>query len=183
MSYSSSGSEDTVSVRLDGTHASTSYAVIRPRLRNPVLVLFTKCGETSKRSIVAITIDDETKPNPERCNCQNFRDCRITALEQRHGPSLRARRLENRANWNLLPLASAPLWSGLLRVSILFPTAEARFKFGGGCCGCKLATESDVDACVSNQHQGILGIIRVYYRRQMVLWQEQRDGQREVDIR
>lgn len=182
MSYSSSGSEDTIGVKLDGKHASTSYGVIRPHLRKPLLVLFTKCLETSKRSIVAISIDDETKPNPERCNCQTYPNCRITALEQSQGQSLRAQRLENCSKWDLLSLASAPFWNGLCRVSILFPTPEARLSFGGSSCRCKLVTEDDVDACLSAQHQGLLGIIRVYYRRQMVLWQKQRDGRKEVDV-
>lgn len=184
-SWSSSSSEDTIAVKLGRRAASTDYGVIRPLPRNPLLILFTKDPDSSRRSIVAITIDDETKPNPERCNCRRFRDCRITALEQRRGrsPMLRAKRLANRAKWDLLPLAAAPNWSGLFRVSILFPTVEARHRFGGGYCECSLATEGDVDACVSSQHQGLLGIARVYYRRQMVLWQEQRDNQREVDDR
>lgn len=183
MSYSSSGSEDTVGFNAAGRYAGISHGWIRPRIRNPLLVLFTRCCETSRRSIVAITIDDETKPTPERCNCLDFQDCRITALEQRHGRSLRAHRLENRAKWDLLPLLSAPSWNELRRVSILFPTPETRFRFGGGYCECQLLTDGDVDGCLSSQHQGLLGIVRAYHRRQMVLWQEHKDGQKQVDVK
>lgn len=181
-SWSSSASDDTISLRVGGAAANTGYGLIRPCPRNPLLVLFTRDPdpESSKRSIVAIRVDDETIPNPERCKCQQSRDCRIAALEQPHG-RFRAQRLEHRTKWNLLPLLMAPNWEGLLRVSILFPTAEARYKFSGGYCGCRAVTESDIDACLSNLHQGLLGMVRVYYRRQRLLWQEQRDKQKEVD--
>ena len=127
--------------------------------------------------------EDGTGPNPERCNCQTFRDCRITALEQRRKgfSSLPAKRLENHAKWNLLRLPWAPDWWGLHRVSILFPTVEARYKFSGGHCDCRKVTEGDVSECVSKQHQGLLGLVKVYHRRQMILWQDQRDKLVEVD--
>lgn len=165
--------------------------MIRPLPRNPLLVLFTRDPRSLQRSIVAITIDDDTRPSPQRCYCQTSPDCRITALERRRGTSstLRAQRLDNNqpdspGRWDLLPLtARGNDWKGLLRISIWFPTVKARHFFGGTYCECNTATEGDVDACLSNQHQGLLGIVRVYYRRQMVIWQEQRDKQKEVDGR
>lgn len=179
-SQNSSIPDDTKAVTVSGRHASTGYGIIRSPPRNPLLVLFTRDPISSKRSIVSIKIDDGTRPNPERCNCQKFRDCSITALEQRRS-ALRAQRLENRAKWDLLPLVFAPDWSGLLRVSILFPSIEERYKFGGGQCKCKTVTEGDVDSCVSNKHQGLLGIVRVYHRRQMIMWQDRRNSLVGVD--
>ncbi|KAK2616567.1 hypothetical protein QQS21_000390 [Conoideocrella luteorostrata] len=181
-SWSSSGSDDTISLKVDGVAATAGYGVIRPCPRNPLLVLFTRSPDSSKpkRSIMAIKIDDETRTNPERCNCQKTRTCRIAALEQRHG-RFHAQKLEHSAKWNLLPLVTAPDWGGLLRVSILFPTVEARERFSGSHCECKMATESDIDTCLSKLHQGLLGIVRVLYRRQMIMWQEQRHKQKEVD--
>lgn len=179
-SWSSSESDDTISLRVGGASANTGHGVIRPRPRSPLLVLFTRELESSKRSIVAIKVDDETVPNPERCNCHKSRDCRIAALEQRYG-KFHAQRLEHREKWNLLPLQAAPNWNGLLRVSILFPTTDARYKFSGAYCGCRVATESDIDRCLSKSHPGLLGIARVYYRRQMIMWHEQRDKLKEVD--
>ena len=179
----SSGPDDGRPVRIGGRAASTDYGMIRSCPRNPLLVLFTRDPISSQRSMVSIKLDDGTGPNPERCNCQTFRDCRITALEQRRKgfSSLPAKRLENHAKWNLLRLPWAPDWWGLHRVSVLFPTVEARYKFSGGHCDCRKVTEGDVNECVSKQHQGLLGLVKVYHRRQMILWQDQRDKLVEVD--
>ena len=185
-SWSSSMSKNTTAVRLQARAASTDYGVIRRRPSNPLLVLFTRDPESSERSIVSIKIDGETKPNPKRCNCHRSLHCAITTIERRDGtpPTLFAKRLEDSLRWDLLRLPTAPSnWDGLLRVSILFPTVEARHRFGGSHCTCRTVTEGDVDVCLSKGHQGILGMVRVYYRRQMVLWQQQRENQREVDDR
>ena len=178
-SYSSI--EDPVTARIDERTAATAWGMKRPLPRNPLLIMFTR-GQQSRHSLVAITIDDDTKPNPERCNCQKYRDCRTTALERRPSSTLRVKRLENCAKWNLLPvISSGNKWDGLLRVSILFSTVEARHKFGGSSCNCRVLTELDVDACLRDRHQGLLGVVRNYFRRQMVMWQQEKDGQREVD--
>ncbi|KAJ6439248.1 hypothetical protein O9K51_08660 [Purpureocillium lavendulum] len=122
--------------------------------------MFTR-DQQYRRSLVAITIDNDTYPNPERCNCQKYRDCRISALERRSSSTFRVQRLENCAKWNLLPVISlGNNWDGLLRVSILFPTVEARHRFGGSSCNCRLLTELDAD---------------------MIMWQQEKDGQEEVD--
>jgi hypothetical protein len=155
-------------------------------------VLFTKDADASEcnRSIVAITLDDGTKPNLDRCKClQPNKACRITALERNRGISssmLDARRLERRAKWDLLPLSAsrltdaAPAWGNICRVSILFPTVQARLLFGGGYCECPTANEGDVDECLARQHQGLLGIVKAYHRRQLVLWQDRNDNLTDV---
>jgi len=193
VSHSSSSSENTIAVKLDGNSTGTGYGTIRARPRNPLLVLFTRDPTTARRSIVAITLDDETKPNLSRCKCLQSLTCPITALEREKrglgglssSSMLLAQRLENRQRWDLLPLAASrstdtASWDGLCRVSILFPTAEARNGFGGGYCQCRTVTEGDVDACLEACHQGLLGVVKVYHRRQLVLWREQTETQTHV---
>lgn len=192
------GQEEIRGVRIDGRGASTAHGMIRSSPRNPLLVFFTLDDanpRAPKRSFVAVKIDDRTRPNPSRCDCYRFHDCRVTALVQQSTgflPTLRAQRLENNNNnnnndgggggqWNLLPLAEAPEWRGVQRISILFPSVEARRRFSGHTCDCSKVTEGDVEACISQYHEGLLGIVRVYHRRQMMRWQEQRDNQVALD--
>lgn len=174
-SQSSSSFDDSIAVRLGGSAATiTDHGMIRATPRKPLLVLFTRDRVSSRRSIVAISIDGETKPSPERCKCRNDVLCQITALEQGRGASstLHARRLSHPSRWNLLSFpARAPDWEGLLRISMLFSTVEARLRFGGKPCRCKLVTEAHVDACLLEGHPGLLGAVRTFYRRQMVMRQ------------
>lgn len=177
--YSSSSTKDTTVSRPDHSPPTAGYGVTYPPPRKPLLVMFTKVDD-QKRAIVAITIDDETMTNPERCNCQKYKDCCITALERRPS-NLRATRLENRAKWNLLHLAStADNWTDLLRISILFPTVEARHRFGGGYCTCRTVTEGQMNECMKKGHRGLLGTARVYYRRLMILWEREQEGDKLV---
>lgn len=186
-SRSSNGQDEIRGVRIDGRGASTAHGTIRSSPRNPLLVFFTLDNtnpRAPKRSFVAVKIDDRTQPNPSRCDCYRSNDCRVTALVQQSNgflPTLRAQRLENNGQWDLLPLAEAPDWRGVQRISILFPTPEARRRFSGQSCDCPNVTEGDVEACISQSHQGLLGIVRVYHRRQMMRWQEQRDRQVTLD--
>ena len=186
-SRSSIGQEETRTVRIDGRRAGTVFGTIRSPPRNPLLVFFTLDNtnpRAPKRSFVAVKIDDKTRPNPSRCECYRFNDCRVAALVQQSNgflPTLRAQRLENNGQWDLLPLAEAPDWGGVQRISILFPSVEARRRFSGQNCDCRKVTEGEVEACISQYHEGLLGIVRVYQRRQMIRWQEQRDRQVAVD--
>ena len=150
--------------------------------RKPLLVLFTRNPETSRRSIIAIAIDGETKPNPERCKCQseqNEKHCFVTAVEQGRGATstLQTRRITQPDRWNLLSFpARALIWEGLLRISILFPTVDARRRFSGSYCECKLVTELDVDKCLQQGHGGLMGAVRTLYRRQMIVRQGYSDA-------
>lgn len=186
-SRSSVGQEEIRGVRIDGRGTSTAHGMIRSSPRNPLLVFFALDNtnpRAPKRSFVAVKIDDRTRPNPSRCDCYRFNDCRVTALVQQSSgfsPTMRAQRLENTGQWNLLPLAEAPEWRGVQRISILFPSVVARRRFSGLSCDCRKVTEGDVEACISQHHEGLLGIVRVYHRRQMMRWQEQRDRHVALD--
>lgn len=187
-SRSSIGQEEARAVRIDGrATGGTAHGTIRSSPRKPLLVFFTLDNSNPrapKRSFVAVKIDDRTRPNLSRCDCYRYNDCPVTALVQQSNafvPTLRAQRLENSGQWDLLPLAEAPDWGGVQRISILFSSVEARRRFSGRSCNCPKVTEGDVEACISEYHEGLLGIVRVYHRRQMVRWEEQRDRQVALD--
>jgi len=165
-----------------------------------MLVLFTKDPATGAHAIVAVSIDADTRPNSGRCKCKvNPQACRITALEQAGGGGgggggdrpLTVRRLcpptvrrglggGGVVLLDVLPLAAqrraetagfgGAEWRGVTRLSVLFRTPEARHRFGGCWCGCRATTEGEVVACLRKGHCGLLGHVRVWYRRQMVAW-------------
>ncbi len=160
--------------------------------------------------MVAIEIDEGTSPSPERCQCHDRpNDCRITALEQQERSTygsgsapatarlpLAARRLVPgpTGRWDLLPLAvlrrgeaggagswGGAEWRGVSRVSILFRSAEARRIFGGGSCRCALRTQQQEQLCIDSGHVGLLGMVRVLYRRFREQWWHGR-YQSHVDV-
>jgi hypothetical protein len=159
-----------------------------------MLVLFTKNPNTGTHAIVAVSINGDTRPNSGRCKCKVApQTCRITALEQAGGDRpLTVRRLgSDRPSTvrrlggevvllDVLPLAAQRRtetpgfggadWRGVTRLSVLFRTAKARHKFGGCWCNCQATTEGEVVACLQKGHCGLLGHVRVWYRRQMMAW-------------
>ena len=158
-----------------------------------MLVLFTHDAKTGRRAVVVLSVDEKTTPNPQRCWCQQAASpdggpCKITALEQEEGAKpLEARRLHCQAGqWDLLPLSvvrrkeargfGGAEWRGLNRMSILFPDADARFRFGGGFCVCRPQTEGDVLECIKKGHVGLLGQVRVHHRNQAKKWYNSRYG-------
>lgn len=187
---SSSASDTTVTVH--GTGAPKT-AVIHNMPLKPMLVLITHDAKTSRRAVVVLSIDEKTTPNPQRCWCQQASSpdggpCKITALEQEEGAKpLEARRLHCQSGqWDLLPLSAVRRkeargfggadWRGLNRMSILFPDADARFRFGGGFCLCRPQTEGDVLECIKKGHVGLLGQVRVHHRNQAKKWYNGRYG-------
>lgn len=190
QSTSSSASDTTVTVH--GTGAPKT-AVIHNMPLKPMLVLFTHDAKTGRRAVVVLSIDEKTTPNPQRCWCQQASSpdggpCKITALEQEEGAKpLEARRLHYQTGqWDLLSLSvvrrkeargfGGAEWRGLNRMSILFPNADARFRFGGGFCVCRPQTEGDVLECIKKGHVGLLGQVRVHHRNQAKRWYNGRYG-------
>ncbi|KAM0551917.1 hypothetical protein ACHAPJ_008256 [Fusarium lateritium] len=152
-----------------------------------MLVLFTQSHQGDKFSFVTIQIDDETNMNPERCNCRRSgRDgasCDIAAIEKKKGDAnISARRYEqsttgSEMDWNLARLAlnnpgstsDNVDWPNLKRLSIKFPTPEARARFCGmpNQCRCKIKKEGDLRKCIQDGHRGLWGEVQEVYRRQM----------------
>ncbi|KAI6779951.1 uncharacterized protein J7T54_000251 [Emericellopsis cladophorae] len=183
----SSGSDDTVAVRLDNKAANTGlgYGIMRRLPSPPLLVLFTRSDDAKSRSIVTIILHDDTDVNPDRCQCRENPDCRISSLEQRRGllklGVLDAHKLGSGSAWSVLSLPRAmPRWEDLLRISIIFPDLGARHRMMGCLCNCSLRTEVDVNECIGRKHQGLLGIVKVLYRRSMVEYRRHGDCQEHL---
>ncbi|KAJ4209602.1 hypothetical protein NW759_013457 [Fusarium solani] len=184
MSHSSLGSEHNVTVRLEGSSIGTGYGTIRQPPRSPLLVLFTRPkGPESRRSIVAITLDEWMEPQMHRCKCLQSPECPITALESSR-KVINARRFDG-DKWDLLRLAASRggeqyRWGGLIRVSIWFPAPDLRKKFGGGPCQCSKETEGELEACHLQGHQGLLGVVRDFHRRLLIQYYNQTDNRVDV---
>ncbi|SPO05465.1 uncharacterized protein DNG_08152 [Cephalotrichum gorgonifer] len=190
QSNSSSASDTTVTVQAGG---QAKTAVIHSKPLKPLLILLTQDSKTGHRAVVALSIDEKTIPNPQRCWCQqglspDGKPCKITAIEQSEGSkALEARRLHSPSGqWDLLPISvvrrkevkgfGGAEWRGLNRMSILFGTPEARYAFGGGFCSCSPNTEGQVLECMKKGHVGLLGQVRVLYRNQSKRWYDGRYG-------
>ncbi|KIW62548.1 hypothetical protein PV04_10715 [Phialophora macrospora] len=151
-------------------------------------------------SVIVIQLDETTTPNYERCSCQSHPDqCDITALERDKGRvDLSARIIEadELDAWDLMRLrpstrqgqlssdASAaasffakqpkPL-ANLRRVTLKFPDAASRCRLSGRPCGCnksKTKTTGDVMACLAEKHQGLLGELRQYHKKELGRFEE-----------
>ncbi|KAF4454030.1 hypothetical protein F53441_3414 [Fusarium austroafricanum] len=191
-SNSNSSSSEVRSVSI--STGTNSTGLLHKRPVKPMLVLFTQNRQGDKFSFVTIQIDEETNVNPERCNCRRSgRDgasCDIAAIEKKKGgTTIAARRYEQPTSdgdmdWNLARLAiNNPAstsnnvnWPNLERLSIKFPTAQARARFCGtpNVCRCKIRNEGDMSECLKQQHRGLWGEVQEYYRRQMNSFHKQR---------
>ncbi|RGP78884.1 aspartate aminotransferase [Fusarium longipes] len=122
LSHGSFGSENSVTVKLQGGTIGTGYGTIRRPPRRPLLVLFTgPQGPESRRSIVAITLDECTETQMKICKCLQSLECPMTAVGSSRG-WIDARRFDG-DKWDLLRLAASRVdeqrrWDGLIRVSI-----------------------------------------------------------------
>ncbi|OHF04642.1 hypothetical protein CORC01_00113 [Colletotrichum orchidophilum] len=196
---SSSGSDaHTVTVTIGGHTTGT----VHRRPPKPMLVLFTQNMQTGKRALVTIDIDEDTEVNPDRCNCRRAgRDgssCQIAAIEQGRGNAeLSVRRYESRdddMDWNLAKLAlgrrgekeyAAAVWKDVRRISIMFPTSEARSRFGGtpNVCQCGAKTEAELGQCLKKKHKGLLGFVRESGRQQLNEYHRVRFGSLQDVVR
>jgi len=156
----------------------------------PLLVLFNYASQTGHPSIVTIELDEDTGHNPERCDCRRSRPagarCTMAALECQNGKrALQARRFDSvrkaggDANWNVARLAmnrrnekdyASALWKGVCRVTLDFPSPDARAMVVGtpSECKCKTKTQGDITRCLRMGHKGMLGEVKEYYRRECI---------------
>ncbi|KNB17433.1 hypothetical protein FOXG_15468 [Fusarium oxysporum f. sp. lycopersici 4287] len=191
-SNSNSSNSDVRSVSI--STGTNSTGLLHKRPVKPMLVLFTQNRQGDKFSFVTVQIDDETNTNPERCNCRRSgRDgasCDIAAIEKKKGDApISARRYEQspsdgEMDWNLARLAlnnpastsDSVNWPNLKRLSIKFPTPQARAKFCGtpNVCHCKIKKEGDLLKCIQERHRGLWGEVQENYRRQMNSFHKQR---------
>ncbi|RBQ75568.1 hypothetical protein FVER14953_12799 [Fusarium verticillioides] len=191
-SNSNSSNSDVRSVSI--STGTNSTGLLHKRPVKPMLVLFTQNRQGDKFSFVTVQIDDETNMNPERCNCRRSgRDgasCDIAAIERKKGDApISARRYEQspsdgEMDWNLARLAlnnpastsDSVNWPSLKRLSIKFPTPQARAKFCGtpNVCHCKIKKEGDLLKCIQERHRGLWGEVQENYRRQMNSFHKQR---------
>lgn len=174
----SSTTDTTVTVQ--GTGGTSCTAVIHTEPLKPMLVLFTRDATTDRRSIVAISIDEKTLPSPQGASSE------ITILQQSEGKKvLDAKRLySSTGQWDLLPLCAnrrkdkrgfaGAEWRGLRRVSLLFPDVRARSAFGGKFCDCRRQREGEEMECLKKGHMGLLGAVRIYYRKEMKMYHAMR---------
>ncbi|KAK1997603.1 hypothetical protein LX36DRAFT_578104 [Colletotrichum falcatum] len=180
---SSSGSEArTATVNIGGY----TTGIVHRRPPNPMLVFFTQNPKTGKPAMVTVDIDEDTKVNPDRCNCRRSgRDgssCEIAAIEQNQGDAdMLVRRFESRdsdVDWNVAKLAlgrrgekeyADAAWRGVRRISICFSTPQDRAKFGGtpNICQCIARTEPGLNQCLKSGHKGYLGLVRESGRQQL----------------
>ncbi|RFN50763.1 aspartate aminotransferase protein [Fusarium flagelliforme] len=175
-SHNSLGSEHNVPVKLGGSTVGTGHGTIRRPPGTPLLVLFTRSDDPkSRRSIVAITIDQYTERQRDKCMCLRLPHCPITAVGNSHA-GIDAHRFDG-DKWDLLRLVTSRgneeyRLNGVIRVSIWFPELDLRKKFGGENCLCPTETEGELDLCHMQGHQGLLGVVRDVYRRLLIQYQE-----------
>ncbi|GJC88101.1 hypothetical protein ColLi_10939 [Colletotrichum liriopes] len=181
----------TATVSIGGQTTGT----VHRRPLKPMLMLFTQNPQTGALAMVTIDIDEDTEVNPDRCNCRRSgRDgssCRISAIEQSRGKAeMSVRRFESRdgdMDWNLAKLAlgrrgdrehAAAAWKDVRRISIMFPTAEDRSKFGGtpNICQCNARTEAGLGQCLRNMHKGFFGLVKESGRQQLNEYHRARFG-------
>lgn len=123
--------------------------------------------------------------------------CRISALERSgSNRSLNLLRLGEGGGFdfarvgesqlNILPLAetrrgersarqrkSDKKWRTIIRISILHQSMLDRFHFSGMPCGCapsRACREGELMQCLAAGHRGLLGLLKEWYRREVVEW-------------
>ncbi|KAK2017260.1 hypothetical protein LZ32DRAFT_577338 [Colletotrichum eremochloae] len=180
---SSSGSETrTATVSIGGYTTVT----VHRRPPKPMIVFFTQDPRTGQPAMVTVDIDEDTKVNPDRCNCRRSgldgSSCHIAAIEQNQGETdMSVRRFESRdgnVDWNVAKLAlgrrgeseyTNAAWKDVRRISICFPTPKDRDMFGGtpNACRCSVRTEPELKECLNRRHKGHLGLVREAGRRQL----------------
>ena len=177
---SSSTSETTVTI---GGGTQTKTVMVHTKPKTPMLVIFTRDPNTGHRAIVAVSVDEKTTSNPHK----GTGGAPLTVLLQDNGKkALEAKRLySQKGQWDLLPLcmsrrndrgfAGAAL-SNLSRVSILFQDEHAYLRFAGIPCMCRRRTIGDENECIRKMHVGLLGEVRIRYRKELKRYWELRHG-------
>ncbi len=188
--------------------SGTGRGYVSQKPSEPMLVLLLKAtgnqGATpsaSPFSVVVIQLDEKTAPNYERCSCQSHPDqCDITALERDKGKEdLSARIIEadELETWDLMRLRPStrqghaidasisarqpkPL-QRLRRVTLKFPDVRSRYRLSGRPCGCnRTRTTGDLKACLAEGHQGLLGELKQYHKKELRRFEEAQRNRQDV---
>ncbi|KAM7202919.1 hypothetical protein V8F20_004166 [Naviculisporaceae sp. PSN 640] len=167
---------------------------------DPLMVLFTKGSRGLSIVAVPVDDDIMANYGVCHCLTGVGPDgngCKISALE-RSGSSrpLDLLRLGEGADMgsprvgesqlDILPLAekrrgersarqrrSSRRWSTIIRISILHQSVLNRFHFSGRPCGCpppRACTEGELMQCLAAGHRGRVGLLKEWYRRELVEW-------------
>lgn len=155
----------------------------------------------SRFSVLVINLDEKTAPNYERCSCQSHPDqCDITALERDKGrDDLSARIIEadDLESWDFMRFrpstrqglaidaslsAKQPkALQKLRRVTLKFPDVRSRHRLGGRPCSCnKTRTTGELMACLKEKHQGLLGELRQYHKKELGRFEEAQRKRKDV---
>lgn len=185
---SSSSSSDHTVVERNRPGVISNGTLFRQPIK-PMMVFFTRDIVTGQLSIITTSIDTETEPNFDRCNCKltpeelkrdNLPGCDVAAIERNNGRSNLDGRLfgpyltDADTEWDVLKLAisrrgkvgefSRAAWPGMRRISMKFPTVEDRKQLVGQ--PFVIKTIDDENRAVRERQVGYQGEIRIWYRRQ-----------------
>lgn len=181
------GSTRTMPVQVQGN----TSGILHVKPDKPLLVLFTRHPKTGDPLMVTLELDT-LNVNPKRCDCHRndvkSQQCLHVAMERDAGkegePLLGVTRYEavgdNQKEWNVSRLAleqrdkpgvGKKPWTDLTRLTIKFRDVSERRRFSGENCGCKnrgrTETWADLQKCVNQSHRGLLGEVKMRYRRQI----------------
>ncbi|KAJ9608441.1 hypothetical protein H2200_007429 [Cladophialophora chaetospira] len=195
--------------KITGLDSGTGRGYVYQKPSEPMLVLFLKSTNNQVTttnappfSVVVIQLDEKTAPNYERCRCQSHPDqCDITALERDKGKDdLFARIIEadELGSWDLMRFRPSPRQNQLStdtatfakqpkplqklrRVTLKFPDVQSRYRLSGRPCGChKTKTTGELMACLREKHQGLLGELRQYHRKELGRFEEAQRKRKDV---
>lgn len=196
------GSTRTMPVQVEGN----ASGILHVRPNKPLLVLFTK--DPTRGDSMMITLElDALNVNPTRCHChrndQRSQQCLNVAIERDGGregePMSGVTRYEvvgeNQRDWDISRLAfkqrgradkGRRTWADLTRLTLEFRDVNERKKFSGENCGCKNRGRTETETwaalqdCVGQNHRGLLGEVKMHYRRQVWEYGEGQNHRRHV---
>ncbi|KAH6682111.1 hypothetical protein F5X68DRAFT_23945 [Plectosphaerella plurivora] len=196
-------STSTRAVSISGAANVAGVGTLHSKPPEPMLVLFTRHGETGAHGIVAVQLDHDATVNYRDCKCIKSDRCPVSVLSMQKGgvlPVLRLGGIEgtvtNPARWNILPLAEAMKgqqlsggvfggrgdnqWRRVIRMSMCFDTVSGRKEFAGMPCNCRSdgpgTTQRELMECLAQCHRGKLGFVRESHRRSTAAWHTRRFG-------
>jgi hypothetical protein len=195
-------STSTRAMSISGVANVAGVGTLHSKPTEPMLVLFTRHGETGVHGIVAVQLDHDATVNYRDCKCKYSERCPVSVLSMKRGGPLPVLRLggvegtaAHPARWNILPLAEAmkgqaagsasggrgdSAWRRVIRLSMCFDTVNGRKEFAGLPCNCRSdgpgTTQGELMECLKQCHRGKLGFVRESHRRETAAWHARRFG-------
>jgi len=198
MSFATTASSGTKTIAISGATNLKSQSTLHCKPTEPLMVLFTKNPKTDTHSVVGVMVDDDTYANYFACQCLNGTNCRISILEQKSKTCLNilrlgpggtvASRFAGVPQCDILPLSdslrgermarqagSSKMWRKMMRVTICHNNPASCVEFAGKPCICLTPdNEGELMTCLASWHRGRLGLLKEWYRREMVEWDRNR---------